>query len=81
MQTLTYQNVDSVQWNNIKSTLANNGVTITNDSGEISSHGVEARYSYSGSTLTVTVDRAPFLFGVGHVASILDSKIKETLNG
>lgn len=43
-----------------KCTLAQNGITITGDSGSVSSHGCVIAYSYDGAALTLRVLSHPW---------------------
>jgi hypothetical protein len=57
------------------------GVAVSGNSGQLSSHGVEGSYSYDGTTLSVTVDSAPwYMGGVDGVSSIVKSKIDDIVS-
>lgn len=78
---LTYTQVTPEQFANLQASLTSRGVKAMGNAGEIIKFGAAANYCYSPATETLTVDvqRAPWMVSLLSFTQTIDSQIKSAL--
>lgn len=82
MTSQTFSPVSAERWQDIKVALAQQSVNISTDSGNISSHGVNVSWDYSGDTLTVIIESVSMLDKMaGYSEQTIMEKFAGWING